>query len=248
MNCSKCGSPVANDATFCLRCGSSIQAPGAYPNAGYGQPAQPAYGQPAQPAYGQPAQPAYGQPAAGYGRPTRPAAGYGRPTARPARRTLEGVPMNLYNVMVNWLLFALAGLCVFIGIFYLARWNFASGIRTAMTDGDAFTGVLAMNIIFGILMILVGLVWVGCRFLLMNYSPNAPKMTCTMFLVTGGVVLLYRILAWSILASEMSDGLMGLKIVSAYDGIMVGLLFFLLCAIVYYVVGLYFRRRASLFR
>ena len=210
MNCPKCGSPLANDAFFCVRCGTTIPEPTAA--------RQPAY-----------QQSVHQQPAS---------------QVRQGRK----LPMNFYNAMVQWLMYGIAGLCVLIGIFYICRWNFPSGIRYLMKERDELIGVAAMNIIFGILMILVGGAWVGVRFMLNNYHKDSPKFTCLMFLLTGGVVFLYRIFAWAILAAKVNEGAGEFAMFSAYDGIMMGLFFFLLCAGIFYEVGRYFGKRVHLFR
>ena len=257
MICPKCGNSVADNAAFCVNCGTPVSAPqqaqaprNAAPN--YDRPAAPTYDRPAAPNYDRPAAPGYGRPAApGYGRPAAP--GYGRPASpygrrpAPAPRTLEGVPMNYFQTLMSWGIYALAAFCALVGLFYLCRWNFAEDMSKAIKEGSQLEGVKTMNIIFGIVMILVGAAWVYVRFQLEAYRANAPKLTCLMFLVTGGGIALYRLIAHSMLVSELNKASYGYKAYTAYDPILAGLLFFVLSAIAYYVNGLYFKKRASLF-
>ena len=265
MICPKCGNSVAENAAFCVNCGTPVSAPqqaqvsrNAAPNYGrpaapaaptYDRPAAPTYDRPAAPNYDRPAAPGYGRPAApGYGRPAAP--GYGRPASpygrrpAPAPRTLEGVPMNYFQTLMSWGIYALAAFCALVGVFYLCRWNFTKDMSDVIKY--AIEGVKTMNILFGIVMILIGAAWVYVRFQLEAYRANAPKLTCLMFLVTGGAIALYRLIAHSMVASKMND-MSGAKAYSAYDPILAGLLFFVLSAIAYYVNGLYFKKRASLF-
>lgn len=177
MFCSKCGNQVADGEAFCDKCGNQLNA----------QPQQP-YQAPAQPQqpYQAPAQPQYD------------------PNFAPQQVPYGFAPLGMkwYKFLIYFLLFAAGILNILGGIVYLTGIQYGSALEAKLVYAF-FSNLKTMDIIYGIVVIALGVFQIYTRFQLASYKAKAPSYILYMYVINGAATAIY-----SFVVSGMIDVLL----------------------------------------
>ena len=263
MICPKCGFSVSNTARSCPTCGAAVDVHAARP--GYGRPTKPSYERPAPTSYSRPASSGYTAPS-GYSRPassgyTAPS-GYSRPAA-PAydryppssgdRRPASGGPswQNLAypKAMTSFGLFALAAVCVVLGVLFLTGKNLTEeGLQRLFKYGKdrGFGDLRTCGMIVGICWFVIAADAVYIWSQMSAGKENAPKQMTRLLVDMGALPGVYFWIRAALLVAQ--NGKIWFEYPYAEEDIGIGLLYLTIGLIAGFLNSGYFKRNSDAYK